>query len=76
MALAQDTPAVLRDEPTNFLNVRHQLQTMKQARMMADSGKTVVMVLHDLPLAMQTADYLVVMDRGGSGAGRNPGSGI
>lgn len=64
MALAQNTSVVLMDEPTTFLDVSHQLQTMKQARRMADSGKTVVMVLHDLPLAMQTADHLVVMDKG------------
>ncbi len=64
MALAQDTPVVLMDEPTTFLDVSHQLQTMKQARIMANCGKTVVMVLHDLPLAMQTADYLAVMDKG------------
>lgn len=64
MALVQDTPVVLMDEPTTFLDVSHQIQTMKQARKMADSGKTVVMVLHDLPLAMQTADYLAVMHKG------------
>lgn len=64
MALAQDTPVVLMDEPTTFLDVSHQLQTMQQARFLADSGKTVVMVLHDLPLAMQTADYLAVMEKG------------
>lgn len=64
MALAQDTPVVLMDEPTTFLDVSHQMQTMKQARFLADSGKTVVMVLHDLPLAMQTADYLAVMEKG------------
>lgn len=64
MTLAQDTPIVLMDEPTTFLDVSHQIQTMKQARSMAASGKTIVMVLHDLPLAMQTADYLAVMNKG------------
>ena len=64
MALAQNTPIVLMDEPTTFLDVGHQLQTMKQARKMAAAGKTVVMVLHDLTLAMQTADYIVLMDKG------------
>lgn len=64
MALAQNTPVVLMDEPTTFLDVSYQLQTMKQARLMAESGKTVVMVLHDLPLALQTADHLVVMEKG------------
>lgn len=64
MILAQDTPIVLMDEPTTFLDVSHQIQTMKQAKAMAENGKTVLMVLHDLPLAMQTADYLAVMKKG------------
>ena len=64
MALAQDTPVVLMDEPTTFLDVHHQMLMMQQARLLADCGKTVVMVLHDLPLAMQTADCVAVMERG------------
>ena len=64
MALAQDTPVVLMDEPTAFLDVSHQLQMVRQAGMLANAGKTVVLVLHDLLLAMQLADRIVVMDRG------------
>ena len=64
MALAQDTPIILMDEPTTFLDVAHQLQMMEQARFLANSGKAVVMVLHDLAMALQTADVLAVMDQG------------
>ncbi|MBR7147414.1 MAG: ABC transporter ATP-binding protein [Firmicutes bacterium] len=64
MALAQDTPIILMDEPTTFLDISYQLQMMEQARMLADEGKAVVMVLHDLPLALEHADQLVVMDHG------------
>ncbi|MBQ8599089.1 MAG: ABC transporter ATP-binding protein [Oscillospiraceae bacterium] len=64
MALVQDTPMILMDEPTTFLDVAHQLQMMEQARFLADSGKAVVMVLHDLGLALRTADVLAVMDQG------------
>lgn len=64
MALAQDTPVILMDEPTTFLDIRHQLQIMEHARCLADSGKTVVLVLHDLPLALQTADRLAVLSDG------------
>lgn len=64
MALAQDTPIVLMDEPTTFLDVAHQLQMMRDARFLADSGKTVVMVLHDLTMALGTADLVAVMAGG------------
>lgn len=64
MALAQDTPVILMDEPTTFLDIAHQMQTMAEARFLAESGKTVVLVLHDLPLAMQIADHLVILSDG------------
>lgn len=72
MALAQDTPAILMDEPTTFLDVAHQLQMAEQARMLADAGKAVVVVLHDLPLAMQLADRLTVLDAGSVVAAGTP----
>ena len=64
MVLAQDTPIVLLDEPTTYLDVSHQLQMMEHARFLCREGKTVVMVLHDLSMALQTADRLIVMDGG------------
>ena len=64
MALAQDTDVIALDEPTTYLDISHQLQLMEQARLLAKRGKTVVMILHDLPHAFQTADKLVLMDSG------------
>lgn len=64
MALAQDTPVMLMDEPTTFLDIRHQLQTMADAKQLAHSGKTVVMVLHDLTQALEHADHLAIMSEG------------
>lgn len=64
MALAQDTPVVLMDEPTTFLDVGHQLQTLADAKELARQGKTVVLVLHDLLLAMEHCDALAVMTQG------------
>lgn len=64
MALAQDTPVVLLDEPNSFLDIAHQMQLMEQAKALANMGKIVVPVLHDLALAMKCADYLTVMDHG------------
>ena len=42
MALAQDTPAILMDEPTVFLDISYQLKTLKMAKSLAREGKTVV----------------------------------
>lgn len=64
MALTQDTPVILLDEPTTYLDISHQLQLMQQARMLAAQGKTVVMIIHDLPHAFQTADHMILMRDG------------
>ena len=64
MALAQDTPVVLMDEPNTFLDIAHQLQLMEQAKALAGEGKAVVLVLHDLPLALTVADSLAVLLEG------------
>ncbi len=64
MAIAQDTPVILMDEPTSFLDISHQLRLMKLAKELASQGKAVVLVLHDLSLAMRTADVMVVMKEG------------
>ena len=64
MALAQEAPSLLLDEPTSFLDVGHQLKLMALCRELASEGKAVALVLHDLPLALQWADRVAVMDQG------------
>ena len=64
MVLAQDTPVVLLDEPTTYLDMANQMQMMQLARNMAQQGKTVIMVIHDLPQAFRIADKLVLMENG------------
>lgn len=64
MALAQNTPVILMDEPTTYLDIYHQLKVMEMARDLANEGKTVVMVLHDLSQALRTADEIVVLCNG------------
>jgi len=61
MALAQDTETILMDEPTTYLDIRHQMEVMALARTLAQQGKAVVLVLHDLCLAMEIADEIVVL---------------
>ena len=64
MALAQDTPTILMDEPTTYLDISHQLRVMELARRLAAEGKAVVLVLHDLSMALQNADLVMVMSQG------------
>ena len=64
MALAQDTETIFMDEPTTYLDVNRQLQTMETARSLAADGKAVVVVLHDIGLAMRGADRIGVFHEG------------
>ncbi|WP_327350961.1 ABC transporter ATP-binding protein [Streptomyces sp. NBC_01304] len=65
LALAQDTDLLLLDEPTTFLDLRHQLDVLDLvAELHSEAGRTVVMVLHDLGQAARYADHLVVLKDG------------
>lgn len=64
MTLAQDTPVLLLDEPTTFLDPANAMDMLALAREQARSGKAVVMVLHDLMLAGMFSDTMVVMREG------------
>lgn len=64
MALAQQTPVILMDEPTAPLDICHKFQVLSLARSLARQGKTVILVLHDLDLALTYADHIVVMEQG------------
>lgn len=64
MALAQDTDYILLDEPTSFLDIAHQLDLMRTLRDLADNGKGIVSVLHDLPLAFTFSDTIVITKDG------------
>ncbi|MBR2423462.1 MAG: ABC transporter ATP-binding protein [Oscillospiraceae bacterium] len=64
MALAQEAPTILLDEPTSFLDPGHQLRFLELCRCVAAEGRAVALVLHDLPLALRFADRLAVLDGG------------
>ncbi|WTL36530.1 ABC transporter ATP-binding protein [Nocardia sp. NBC_01503] len=65
MALAQGTDILLLDEPTTYLDLAHSLEVLDLVdRLHDDFGRTVVMVLHDLNLAIRYSDQLVVMCAG------------
>ncbi|MCZ2527162.1 ABC transporter ATP-binding protein [Streptomyces sp. HB2AG] len=64
MVLAQHAPVVLLDEPTSALDLGHAVEVLELVRDVARSGRTVVMVLHDLVSAARYADELVAMRDG------------
>ncbi|WP_067847570.1 ABC transporter ATP-binding protein [Nocardia lijiangensis] len=65
MALAQGTDILLLDEPTTYLDLAHSLEVLDLVdRLHDDLGRTVVMVLHDLNLAIRYSDQLIVMHAG------------
>ncbi|MEF3305965.1 iron ABC transporter ATP-binding protein [Paenibacillus sp. GYB003] len=65
MVIAQDTEYVLLDEPLNNLDMKHSVQIMKVLRrMVADLGKTIVLVLHDINFASCYSDYIVALKDG------------
>lgn len=65
MALAQDTPVLLLDEPTTFLDPAAQIALLDIVRSLnRELGRTMVLVLHDLNLAARYADNLVVLKDG------------
>jgi len=61
-ALTQDTPILLLDEPTAFLDLRHQLAIFDLlSELKAKSAKTLLLVTHDLNLAAQYADTILYL---------------
>ncbi|MEO6529834.1 MAG: ABC transporter ATP-binding protein [Specibacter sp.] len=65
LALAQDTPVLLLDEPTTFLDISHQLEVLRLCRRLHRTGDyTLVTVLHDLALAFRFADHVIAMKGG------------
>ncbi|MFD7749030.1 ABC transporter ATP-binding protein [Streptomyces sp. NPDC059698] len=64
MTLAQGTGLLLLDEPTTYLDLAHAIDVLDLVDDLHESGRTVVMVLHDLNLATRYSDHLVVMRAG------------
>lgn len=64
MLFAQDTPNILLDEPAAHLDPRAGFDMMAVIRTLADEGRAVAAVMHDLPLAMRYCDVLIIMQNG------------
>lgn len=65
MVLAQQAPLVLLDEPTNHLDISHAVETLDLLKkLVADEGKTVITILHDINLMASHADDVVLLKDG------------
>ncbi|WP_346845097.1 ABC transporter ATP-binding protein [uncultured Rothia sp.] len=65
MALAQDTETILLDEPTTFLDLRHQIEILELCqRLHQEENRTIVAVLHELNQAARYATHLIAMKQG------------
>ncbi|QDO95413.1 ABC transporter ATP-binding protein [Formosa sediminum] len=61
-ALAQDTDLIILDEPTTHLDMYHKAYTLKLLKKLAqETGKTILFSSHEIDLAIQLCDYMIVM---------------
>lgn len=64
-ALVQEAPVILLDEPTSALDLGHQQEVLQLLdRLRSTSGRTIISTMHDLSLAGQFADRLVMIADG------------
>ncbi|MGH2550861.1 MAG: ABC transporter ATP-binding protein, partial [Thermomicrobiales bacterium] len=65
MALAQETPLLLLDEPTTYLDIAHQLDIIDLVKKLNEEvGRTIVMVLHDMNEAARASHRIIAMREG------------
>lgn len=65
-ALAQDTPLILLDEPTTHLDIYHRASVLKLLKSLSKNmGKTIVFSTHEIDLAIQLSDSMLVLSENG-----------
>jgi iron complex transport system ATP-binding protein len=74
-AFAQAAPVLLLDEPTAFLDLRHQVQVLQRVKARVEQGASAVVILHDVNLAAAFADHVLLL-REGSAIAQGPVSEI
>jgi ABC-type cobalamin/Fe3+-siderophores transport system ATPase subunit len=72
-ALAQEPRALVLDEPTASLDVRHEMELLELVRQLADGGLAGLVITHHLNLAARFADRIILLDRGRVVAEGQPG---
>ncbi|GLX66910.1 ABC transporter ATP-binding protein [Paenibacillus glycanilyticus] len=64
MVLAQQTPILLLDEPTTYLDIAHQIELLELFKDLNLQGRTIIAVLHDLNHAARYANHIIAMKNG------------
>ncbi len=64
MALAQQAEVIVMDEPTTYLDIGQQLKFAQMMKQLSSDGKTIILVLHDILLAMKLSDRIAVLQDG------------
>lgn len=64
LAKSPRAPILMLDEPTSALDINHQHRTLKLAKNLAKQGAAVIAVIHDLNLAAQYADRILLLNHG------------
>ncbi|MFC5384729.1 ABC transporter ATP-binding protein [Aquamicrobium segne] len=72
LVLAQDTPILLLDEPTSFLDIAYQIEVMALLSELSERGRTIIAVLHDINQASRHASHLVMLGGGQVAAAGRP----
>lgn len=62
--ICQDTQIIALDEPVNNLDPRHQIALLRLLRKLADEGRTIICVLHDLSAILQNCDRCILLESG------------
>ena len=63
-ALAQKTDVILLDEPTSNLDLKHQMEIMALLQNLATTGKTIIMAIHDINMALKYCNRFCMMKNG------------
>lgn len=74
MMLAQQTPVMLLDEPTTYLDLSSQFALMELLRSLCEEGCSVILVMHELALALEYTDSLLLIEHGCLAAAGSPES--
>ncbi len=65
-AICQDPEYLIMDEPTSYLDIRYRLELMDVVRSLSVDGVTIIMSLHELELALQISDRVLLVSDDGS----------
>lgn len=64
MAMAQQAEVIVMDEPTTYLDIGQQLKFAQLMRQLSKKGRTIILVLHDILLALKLSDRIVALREG------------